>query len=430
MFENYYFMIYLKRDSTIIKSEIKIYKNKCLNPMFEEESENLSVKEVEEFTKNYYTLLLMRDFFEEKVIEYKIDEIYLFDLENRINYILNMCNKPNENKKALSNEENNTKKQGLYIEILSVKNEFNKYHDYLRYDFIYYFNYKNIIFVRKTEFGVVFEKSRIESIIKYLFNIDDITIIDKLYKGKKLNISNTGIKYGNDNLIKISENNNTLSFLIKPNKEINTNQIVLIEYEYLLLMPLLLPIKTYKPNVLILSNDFGILSYYYKNIYQNIFNIDSFMEKKYIIEKQEIFNINNDNIKIKDFFEVVKDRKQIINSNINNYDLILLESFNKRDGKDMAIPNHDLLTVFKDILNFNGIFAFNLRCETFEEYSFILEKLKKKYKKVIEIKLRVVSGIIICCGDKNVKLVNYYKPNEILLDKNILEEIEQKLKEK
>ena len=429
MFEKYYFMIYLKSDSTIIESEIKIYKNKCKNPMFEEESENLSVKEVEEFTKNYYNLLLARNFFKEKVIQYKIDEIYLFDLKSRINYALNMCNKPNENKKTLVDKEKNTEKEDLYVEIISVKNEFNKYHDYLRDDFIYSFNYKNIIFVRKTEFGVVFEKNRIESIIKYLFNIDDIKILDKSYKENKLNISNTAIKYGNDNLIKISENNNTLSFLVQPNKEINPKQIVLIEYEYLLLMPLLLPIKFYKPNLLILSDDFGILNYYYNNIYQNIFNIDSFMEKKYIIDNQDIFRINNDNIKIKDFFEIVKDRKQIINSNINNYDLILLESFNKRDEKDTAIPNQYLLTIFKDILNFDGIFAFNLRCETFEEYSLILEKLKKKYKKVIEIKLRVVSGIIICCGDKDVKLVNYYKPNEILLDNNLLKEIEQKLNE-
>ena len=130
-----------------------------------------------------------------------------------------------------------------------------------------------------------------------------------------------------------------------------------------------------------------------------------------------------------DFFEVVKDRKKIINSNIDNYDLIILESFNKRDEKDNAIPNYELLTIFKDILNYNGIFAFNLRCETFNEYSIILERLRKRYKKVIEINLRICCGFIICCEDKNDKPINYYYPKDIILDKKILEEVEQKFKE-
>ena len=145
------------------------------------------------------------------------------------------------------------------------------------------------------------------------------------------------------------------------------------------------------------------------------------------MDKQDIFKVNNDNIKIKDFFEVVKDRNKVMNSNINNYDLILIESFDKRDENDRTIPNNDLLTNFTNILNYNGIFAFNLRYETYNDNSIILASLKKKYKKVIEIKLRIGSGFIICSGVKNVKIVNNYKPENDIVDKRILNEIEQEL---
>ena len=56
-------MIYLKRDSSIIQSEIKFYKNKCLNPILEEKSGNVTIKEVEEFVINYFNLSPLRDFF-------------------------------------------------------------------------------------------------------------------------------------------------------------------------------------------------------------------------------------------------------------------------------------------------------------------------------------------------------------------------------
>ena len=283
MFENYYFMIYLKRNSTIIESEIKFYKNKCLNPMLERESERLSVNEVEEFINNYYNLIIVRDFFEENVEHYKTDETFLFDFKNKVNYILDLVNKPNEKKITITNEENNIKEDIFYVEILSTKNEFNKYHDILEESFINGFNYKNIIFVRKTEFSEQFEEKRIESIIKYLFRIKDIKINDKSYKENKLSISNTGINYGNDTLIKISENNNSLPFLLQSNKEINPKQVALIEYEYFLSQPLLLPKKVNKPNILILANDFGILNYYYNAWYQKLLNIISFMEKNILL---------------------------------------------------------------------------------------------------------------------------------------------------
>ena len=430
MFEGEYFMIYLKRDSSIIQSEIKFYKNKCLNPMLQEKGENVSAKEVEEFASNYYNLLLLREFFQKNEKECKIDEFCLFDFKSRINYIANLCKIPNDNKMKLINKENESKKSDLIIHILSVKNEFNKYHDYLENEFIQSFNCKNLIFIRKTEFGIQFDQKRIESIIKYLFKINNnIKTINKLIAVNKLDIVNTLDKYGNDILIKIINNNNTLPILISSNNEINPKLIPLIEYEYFLSMPLLLGKKfnENKPDILILSNDFGLLNYYYNNLYQNILNMESFSESKYKIEEQDFFKINNDNIKIKDFFEVVKDKKKIKNSNINNYDLILLESFDKRNENDSTIPNKELLTIFIDILNCNGIFAFNLRYEAYNEYSIILAKLKKKYKRVIEIELRIGSIFIICCPDKNVKLISYYTPFDYIIDKRLLKEIEQKL---
>ena len=147
----------------------------------------------------------------------------------------------------------------------------------------------------------------------------------------------------------------------------------------------------------------------------------------YKIGEKNIFKIYNDNIKLKDFFEVVNDKKKIKNSNINNYDLILLESFDKRNENDSTIPNKKLLTIFIDILNCNGIFAYILRYEAYNEYSIILAKLQKKYKRVIEIELRIGSKFIICCPDKNVKMINYYRQFDNIIDKRILKEIEQKL---
>ena len=170
------------------------------------------------------------------------------------------------------------------------------------------------------------------------------------------------------------------------------------------------------------------MNYYYNYLYKNIINIESFTENKYIINKQDIFKNNNDKIKIKDFFEVVKDRQKVMNSNINNYDLIILESFDKREENDNTIPNEDLFIIFKDILNYNGIFAFNLRYETYNDKSIIIERLKKNYKRIIEMELRIGSGFIICCPDKNVKIINNYKPINYIIDERILNEIEQKLK--
>ena len=66
-----------------------------------------------------------------------------------------------------------------------------------------------------------------------------------------------------------------------------------------------------------------------------------------------------------------------------------------------------------------------LRYEAYNEYSIILAKLKKKYKRVIEIELRIGSKFIIFCPDKNVKLISYYPPFDYIIDKSILKEIDE-----
>ena len=84
---------------------------------------------------------------------------------------------------------------------------------------------------------------------------------NKLITENKLTILNTCIKHGDDTLIKILNDNNSLPLLIQPNSKINPKLIPLVEYEYFLSIPLLLPEKESKPDIILLSNDFGLLNY-------------------------------------------------------------------------------------------------------------------------------------------------------------------------
>ena len=104
------------------------------------------------------------------------------------------------------------------------------------------------------------------------------------------------------------------------------------------------------------------------------------------------------------------------NSNRKNYDLILIEFFEKREEKDVTIPSYDILSKVKKILNFDGLVAFNLRSETIKIYNDTIKSLKDKhYKNVNNIYLRPCSGFIICSQDKNVKLEKNYLPNGFVL---------------
>ena len=113
-------------------------------------------------------------------------------------------------------------------------------------------------------------------------------------------------------------------------------------------------------------------------------------------------------------------------SNTNGYELILLECFSKKDNSDDSISNDNLLTSIRHILRDDGIFAFNLRPESFKVYNDILESLKKKYKKVIEINFRICSGLLICSRNEKINLDDYYK-SIILLDEYFKQDILDKL---
>ena len=371
MFENYYFMIYLKKDNKIITPEIQLIKNSCNNPMLIVGQQKVKIEEVEEFAENYYNFLLNKDFFIDKQNNYKHGSAYLFDFKGVINYILELFVKPDR----IGDDKNN-----YYVEILSVKNEFNICYDILIDNTINSIKYKNIIFVRKTEFGEKYKADKIKEIIKYLFNINNLVMKDKIPEEyKNYCILKEKFLYEGNVLLKIMHNNHILPILRKTNFEIEPNNLTLIEYSYLLQMPLLISKKDYKPNILILANDFGILNNYYTKLYPDKFNILSFIEKK--INNKELL-IDYNEIKIYEFHEAYNKVKKRIKSNNIKFDLILLEYFSKINDNDASIPKYDdLLSKMKNLLKDKGIFAFNLRAESFKEYNNILELLKKNIKK-------------------------------------------------
>ena len=163
------------------------------------------------------------------------------------------------------------------------------------------------------------------------------------------------------------------------------------------------------PNILILSEDYGLLSFYFNKYYKAIFNITSFMEKEEnFINKQDIFKIDNSNIKIKNFNKVISQYKNK-KTGLNKFDIILIEYFGKKNEKDTTIPSPEILNKMKDIINIlnsNGILCFNLRAESLKEMDDILNNLETNFSncKIIEIDLRVCSKIIFICKNMKVKL--------------------------
>ena len=233
-------------------------------------------------------------------------------------------------------------------------------------------------------------------------------------------------KYAKANLLRIFIDNSVLPIIVNKNDlEISLDIVPLIEYNYFILIPLLLTKKDKNPDTLLLANDFGILNHYYKKSYDKILNIESFIEKNFydkidFDKLKEYFLIDN-SIKIMNFEEVIESRIKKVNSNLNNYDLIILEYFNKND---ITIPNIDLLTKLNKILNYNGLLVFNLRAESFRYYTNAIEKLKAIYQTVKEINIRICSSIIICSHKNEIELENYYKYNpsvKVSLDYTFLE---------
>ena len=420
MFEGSYFMVHLKKEKGLIE-EVKIHKNKCKNEMLSNESEKLNIKELEIFISKYLELLSLKDFFSLKD-NTKCCRFPLFDFNCRINYILNLYINPKNN----NNDDNKEKKN--YAEIISIKKAFNIIDDNISLEAIEQLVHLNIIFIRKTEFGERFNKEKIKSLIKYLFNLNDTIVVDNFEETKELTITQDKY-YGNNRLVIIRKENSMLPIFVKPDKEINQSIIPLIEYNYFLSIPLLLNKKEDKPNVLILANDFGLLNYYYHELYKDKFNISSFMEKKEaIIDKKEFFNINNNDIKISDFQNVLDEKKKNIKK--EKFDIILIEYFDKKDKNDKIIPNFEIINDWKNILNNEGILAFNLRTESIKIFNETIKKLEKEYTKVIVIYLRPCSGIVFCGGNNGFKIVNYYAMTETLLQKYLNDLIKSNLVEK
>ena len=176
-------------------------------------------------------------------------------------------------------------------------------------------------------------------------------------------------KYEKYNCIELIKYNSSLPFLIEDNKYITSKEIPLIEYNYFLSTPLLLPKMDSIPNILILSEDYGLLSFYFNKYYKAIFNITSFLVKEEnFINKQKIFKIDNSNIKIKNFNKVISQYKNK-KTGLNKFDIILIEYFGKKNEKDTTIPSPEILNKMKDIINIlnsNGILCFKFKGRIFK----------------------------------------------------------------
>ena len=179
------FIIHMKKDNLIIQL-ITINNEECENPLFKklENSEMFQIFEIEQFARNFINLLKFRNFFEKICNEFMKEKSFLFDLKGRINYILEFCKKANNNEKTNNN---------CYILITYAKDSNNFLIDRFFDQFTEDKNYKNIILVRRTEFGNSFSKDELMSIIKYYFNLnidEDINYQNRITwknAGKNLN---------------------------------------------------------------------------------------------------------------------------------------------------------------------------------------------------------------------------------------------------
>ena len=85
------------------------------------------------------------------------EKSFLFDLKGRISYILEFCKKVNNNEKT---------NKKFFIFIAYAKDSYNFYIDRFFDQFAKKYNYKNIIVVKRTEFGNSFSEEELISIIK------------------------------------------------------------------------------------------------------------------------------------------------------------------------------------------------------------------------------------------------------------------------
>ena len=386
------FIIHLKKENFNIQL-ITINNDECENPLFKkfENHEKLQLFEIEQFARNYINLLHLRNFFEKEEKDNKLlnEKLYLFDLKGRINYILDFC----------KNVKNNKDSKNCFILIIPVKEINNIIYDKTIETFVTTKNYKNVIIVRKTEFGNSFSKEELFSILKYNFNIGDDIEYDYRITWKE-GIKNLDI-IKKPEYIKLIEYNNILPICIINENIINIESMPLIEYSYFLFLPLLID-KISKPKVLIISDDYGILNNFYKRIYGDKLDITFYSSQKK--ENEEKFNKeikleNNDKINVKsgeEAFKQLKAKKEL-------FDIIIFEKIFNENKDEISIPS--IKDNYGNLLNSNGIFSLNLRSCSSNEHNKRLKNIKKKFKNVKIINFRLCSDFLICSNGNNLKLI-------------------------
>lgn len=392
------FIIHMKKESFVL-SLITINNEECQNPLFQkfENSEKFQLFEIEQLASNYINLLRLKKFIEKTSHEFLKEILYLFDFKGRINYILEFCKKANNN--------NGNNKNCLII-ITAAKESYN----FLIDKFIEQYiegennkNYKNIIFVRRTEFGNSFSKEEIISILNYNFNIGkDFECENRIiWKNDCKNLNIDKGLFEKTGLIRLIEYESMLPIYLMSNKKINNKSIQLIEYLYFLFLPILIQ-KTSMPKVLIIADDYGILHNYYKGIYDNKLDI-TFVSQKGLNEekfKKEIILENNNKIDVSSYeeaFKIFKDKK-------NLFDIIIVEKIFNENKNETSIPS--IKNNYANLLTLNGIFSLNIRSCSLNEQNKRIENLKDKYKNIKIINFRLCSDFLICSNDTNIQIIN------------------------
>ena len=178
----------------------------------------------------------------------------------------------------------------------------------------------------------------------------------------------------------------------KEEKNININSIPLIEYKYFLYLPFI--IKSQKPKVLLLSDDFGILNYYYTQFSGDKLDV-IFMSKNNgdkILEKYEIKIENKNMANLDSYSDILKKFKKIKFV----YDEVFWNTKN-----DCSIPGIPI--DFKNLLNPKGIFSINLRSASFYEREKRIKHLKSKFSNLIIMELRICSDFLVCSNSNDIK---------------------------
>ena len=384
------FLMHLKKGNIIIQL-IKITNEDNENPLFNFcESEILNLFEIEQFANNYMNLLRLRDFIEKTSDKFLNEQCYLFDFKGRINYILSFCKKVN-------NESN----KNCFIQITSVKELYNILIDKFIKSYIENKNYKNIIFVRKTEFGKSFTKDELFLILNYYFNIDKNSDCENriTWKDSDKNLFIDKNYTEQTGLIRLIKYKTMLPIFVMNDKKLNNNSIQLLEYIYFLLLPILIQQKS-KPKVLIISNDYGILNNYYQSIYSkelDILYVSLKSESEETFNKEIIMEYNN-KIIINSYEEGFK----IFKSKNNLFDLIIIEKyFNENNNTENTIPS--IKNNYSNLLTPDGIFSLNIRSCSVYEQNYNINKLKNKFKNTKIINYRTCSDLLIC-SNNNAKI--------------------------